>query len=172
MVNSGREKWIKINREKYQVNQLGRLGHAETMLREAEASYIQGIFYGCIFCIHSAFGSYLIQRLNVDPKLRGNMVRIDSLRELLDKADFLSNQIKQEISEFSRIRGNLEHPKTQLEILFADWKNDTEDGSATLRMKENDELEGGIWFDPMKTAKNGLKTYYKMCKEIYDHLSN
>jgi hypothetical protein len=170
MENIERKQWIEKNREKYQVDKLGRLGHAEEMLNEAETSYIYGIYYGCIFCIHSAFSSYLIQRLGVNPKLKGNIVRIEGLKILLRKVDFLSNQIKEEISEFSRIRGNLEHPKSPLEILFADWKNDTEDGSATLRMKEIEKSKDGIWFDPVKTAKNGLITYYKMCKEIYDHL--
>jgi hypothetical protein len=174
-----KEDWVNEQHEKYKVNNAGKMPHAQDLLNDAEKCYICECFYGSIFCTHSAISSFLMQKTADKVKVVGKKkkeVRAQSVRELLHEKQisFLSHELKAEILKFSRIRGNLEHPKSQLETRLANWGFDVElfpEEETTGRYRTTEEIrKNGLYFEPEKTAQKGLLLYYRMINEYLTSL--
>ncbi len=175
-----RKLWIDGQTDKFNVNKVGKLLHAHHLYVDATQSYIHGLSYATILCIEAAINSLLSQKLGKIPSLKESAkrkkeknrlptdYRMPSTRELIREVNFIGDELKKDISNFIEIRHKVEHPKTQLDPLFMDWKYEGE----TLHSYEPDEkLKSEIFsLNSLSHAKMGLEVYFKLCDSIYKSL--
>ncbi|UYP48605.1 hypothetical protein NEF87_004890 [Candidatus Lokiarchaeum ossiferum] len=144
---------------------LDRSFHFLEMKNEALKCFNENLFFGAIFCIHSAMTSLLIVKLRELPHFNNKRKywRISTLNELLKKMDFIDTSLVTEIQKFSAKRGELEHPKTPQSNLFANWEidNDVED-SPTFMIEGISPFNDG----PKILAQKGISLYLKLEKII------
>ena len=140
--------------------------HFFELKNEAKKCFKEGLYYGAIFCIHSAITSLLMFKINKKPKFKENIKkwRIPSMIALVKKANFVEESLKKRLIQFSLKRGELEHPKTLLSNLFTKWDIDPEETDTPTYV-----IEGLPSFNngPKTLAEKGILAFSELEERIF-----